>query len=239
MSVWKCFVAATAEELCSVVILYTKFFSFCSIYWRFGFWSSALFAAGWIVLSSVFPQPWYRGPTKIFELNEAAFRDKVQLKKSTTVPVEDVKGPRITEVEDENEKDTKKPEIDSKYWIVMLYANWSVTCLNFEPVLAKLSIEYDLPQLKFGQIDIDVYPNLAEEFGVSKDPASFDLPTLILFQQGKEIRRLPELTMPKEGTKLTKASAAKDTITRLGWNKKSSTVVTAFQLEKIASEKAN
>ncbi|KAI9267024.1 thioredoxin-like protein [Helicostylum pulchrum] len=244
MSVWKCFVAATAEELCSVFILYTKFFSFCSIYWRFGFWSSVLYAVGWIVLSSVFPQPWYRGPTKIFELNEPAFRDKVQLKKPTTVPVDEIKGPRITEL-DANEKEakkpteTKKPEIDSKYWIVMLYANWSVTCLNFEPVLAKLSIEYDLPHLKFGQIDIDVYPNLAEEFGVSKDPASFDLPTLILFQQGKEIRRLPELTMPKEGTKLTKASAAKDAITRLGWNKKSSTVVTAFQLEKIANEKIN
>jgi thioredoxin-like negative regulator of GroEL len=76
-------------------------------------------------------------------------------------------------------------------------------------------------QIILGQIDIDVYPNLAEEFGVSKDPASFDLPTLILFQQGKEIRRLPELTMPKDGVKLTKANAAKDTITRLGWNKKS------------------
>ncbi|GAA5810457.1 hypothetical protein MFLAVUS_003878 [Mucor flavus] len=235
MSVWKCFVAATAEELCSVFIF---------IYWRFGFWSSVLYAVGWIVLSSVFPQPWYRGPTKIFELNEAAFRDKVQLKKPTTVPVDEIKGPRITEL-DANEKEvkkpaeTKKPEIDSKYWIVMLYANWSVTCLNFEPVLAKLSIEYDLPHLKFGQIDIDVYPNLAEEFGVSKDPASFDLPTLILFQQGKEIRRLPELTMPKEGTQLTKVNAAKDAITRLGWNKKSSTVVTAFQLEKIANEKIN
>lgn len=66
-----------------------------------------------------------------------------------------------------------------------------------------------------------MYPDLAEDFGVSKDPASFDLPTLILFQQGKEIRRLPELTLPKDGVKLTKASAAKDTITRLGWNKKS------------------
>lgn len=69
-----------------------------------------------------------------------------------------------------------------------------------------------------------MYPHLAEEFGVSKDPASFDLPTLILFQQGKEIRRLPELTM-KDGTKATKTNTAKDTITRLGWNKKSVSVV--------------
>jgi hypothetical protein len=75
-----------------------------------------------------------------------------------------------------------------------------------------------------GQIDIDVYPDLAEEFGVSKDPASFDLPTLVLFQQGKEIRRLPELII-KDGIKPTKTNAAKDTITRLGWNKKSVSLV--------------
>lgn len=69
---------------------------------------------------------------------------------------------------------------------------------------------------------------MAEEFGVSKDPASFDLPTLILFQQGKEIRRLPELTVTKDGTKASKATAAKDTITRLGWNKKSVSVYHNF-----------
>lgn len=70
-----------------------------------------------------------------------------------------------------------------------------------------------------GQVDIDIYPDLAEEFGVSKDPASFDLPTLILFQQGKEMKRLPELSVTK-GEKISKANAAKDTITRLGWSKK-------------------
>lgn len=111
-----------------------------------------------IVLSTVFPQPWYRGPTKIFELNDAAFRDKVLLKKPATVPVDEIKGPRITEIDDEvvetkGKKKTqeKKPEVSAKYWVVMLYANWSVTCLNFEPVLAKLSIKYDLPHLKFGK----------------------------------------------------------------------------------------
>lgn len=101
-----------------------------------------------LVLSTVIPQPWYRGPTKIFELNDAAFRDKVLLKKPESVPVDDMKGPRITEIKDTEEK---KPDVNAKYWIVMLYANWSVTCLNFEPVLAKLSIKYDLPHLKFGK----------------------------------------------------------------------------------------
>lgn len=117
-----------------------------------------------IVLSTVFPQPWYRGPTKIFELNDTAFREKVLLKKlsstsTTTTGVDEIKGPRITEIDENDDKEDKKKEkekkkldLDSKYWIVMLYANWSVTCLNFEPVLAKLSIEYDLPHLKFGKL---------------------------------------------------------------------------------------
>ncbi|GAN05211.1 conserved hypothetical protein [Mucor ambiguus] len=255
MSIWKCFMAATAEELSSVLILYTKFFTVCSLFWRFGFWYFCLYAIGWIVLSTIFPQPWYRGPTKIYELNEAAFRDKVlhtvkskpssssSTASTSTLPIDEIKGPRITEI-DENEEpkdkgDGKKLNLDAKYWIVMLYANWSVACLNFEAVLAKLSIEYDVPHLKFGQIDIDIYPDLAEEFGVSKDPASFDLPTLLLFQQGKEIRRLPELTITKEGANNTKTNAAKDTITRLGWSKQPSTVINTFQLEKIANEKIN
>jgi hypothetical protein len=176
MSIWKSFMAATAEELSSVIILYTKFFSLCSIYWRFGFWSSVLYTIGWIgkneqlnkkrlkehrnnnsfiVLSTIFPQPWYRGPTKIFELNDTAFKEKVLLKKQQQqTTIDDIKGPRITEIIDDkndDKKEKKKVELDSKYWIVMLYANWSVTCLNFEPVLAKLSIEYDLPHLKFGK----------------------------------------------------------------------------------------
>lgn len=48
MSTWKCFMAATAEELSSVLILYTKFFTVCSLFWRFGFWYSCLYAVGWI-----------------------------------------------------------------------------------------------------------------------------------------------------------------------------------------------
>ncbi|KAI8090291.1 uncharacterized protein B0P05DRAFT_530172 [Gilbertella persicaria] len=252
LSFWKCLMAASAEELCSVLILYAKFFSLCSIFWRFGFWWSCLYTIGWIMLFTIFPQPWYSGPTKIYELNATAFREKVlrgsgkspkpsfssSTSSSSTMPVDDIKGPRISEI-DNMDLSNKKVEPEAKYWIVMLYANWSVSCLNFEAVLAKLSLQYDVPHLKFGQIDIDLYSDLAEEFGVSKDPASFDLPTLILFQQGKEIRRLPELTLAKEGAKNTTTNAAKDTITRLGWSKQPSTVISMFQLDKIYNEKVN
>lgn len=158
-----------------------------------------------LVLSTLFPQPWYRGPTKVIELTGSTFRERVLLKQAKSTP-------KIQEVNEDEE--------EIKYWVVMLYANWSVACLNFESVLAKLSVEYSAPHIKFAKIDVDIYSDLAEEYGVSKDPASFDLPTLVLFHQGKEIRRLPELTVTKEGQTTSKADAAKNTITRLGWNKK-------------------
>lgn len=141
----------------------------------------------------------------MIELTESTFRERVLLKQAKSTP-------KIQEVNEDEE--------EIKYWVVMLYANWSVACLNFESVLAKLSVEYSAPHIKFAKIDVDIYSDLAEEYGVSKDPASFDLPTLVLFHQGKEIRRLPELTVTKEGQTTSKADAAKNTITRLGWNKK-------------------
>jgi hypothetical protein len=58
----------------------------------------------------------------------------------------DIKGPRITEIEDDDDNS------NAKYWVVMLYANWSVSCLNFEAVLAKLSLKYDASHLKFGKV---------------------------------------------------------------------------------------
>ncbi|KAG1459103.1 hypothetical protein G6F56_006238 [Rhizopus delemar] len=209
---WKCFVSITAEELFSVILLYSKFFTLCSLFWRYGFWSTALYIIGWITFSTIFPQPRYQGPTKVVELTMSTFQEKV-LKKA-----------KIQEVSDD-------------YWVVMLYANWSLACLNFEAVLAKLSMDYSDKHVQFGKIDIDIYSDLAEEYGVSKDPASFDLPTLVLFHQGKEIRRLPQLTVTKEGQQASKTDVAKDTITRLGWNKTPSTIIQAFHLEKIKHEK--
>lgn len=224
--------ANTAEELASVLILYTKFFSFCMIYWKHGMGYSVLYLIGWfskwssqgnihvwmysfknhvIALSTLFPQPWYQGPTKIVELSQEDLHTKVKGSKN------------------------KKPS--SKYWVVMLYANWSLACLNFEAVLAKLSLKYSADHIKFGKsiyilqhyhplthifylgkLDIDVYGDVAEEYGISRDPASFDLPALLLFRDGALIRRLPELTVSDESS--SAARTAKDTITRIGWSKK-------------------
>jgi hypothetical protein len=68
-----------------------------------------------------------------------------------------------------------------------------------------------------GKIDIGFYGDVAQEYGVSIDPASLSLPTLVLFKHGVEIRRLPELTVKEDQSN---AAVVKDTITQLGWSKK-------------------
>ncbi|KAI9023027.1 hypothetical protein CLU79DRAFT_791911 [Phycomyces nitens] len=248
LSVWKGFMASTAEELASVLLLYGKVFTCLVLYWEYGFWRFVLYSIGWAVLSTFFPQPWYQGPTKIIELSENMLRERVLKSKKNKgkspaySDVDDIKGPRITELKSDDEEEVEEtPTPASKYWIVMLYANWSVSCLNFEGVLAKLSLEYDCNHIKFGKIDIDVFPDVAQEFGISRDPASFDLPTLLLIQNGIEQKRLPELTVTKEdadgNATSSKANAAKNAITRLGWSKKAPTVINTFKLNKLRSEK--
>ncbi|ORZ13562.1 hypothetical protein BCR42DRAFT_330642 [Absidia repens] len=248
LGVWKCVMSSTAEELASVLILYTKVYTVWNFYWTAGMWNVFLYSIGWVILSTLCPQPWYQGPTKLVELTETAFRQRVCANKkpssspssrptspststttatATTIPASDINGPRITGIDDD-EGDKK-----IKYWVVMLYANWSVACLNFEAVLAKLSLQYDVSHIRFGKIDIGIYSDLAQEYGVSIDPASLSLPTLVLFKYGVELRRLPELTVQED--KLN-TSAVKDTITQLGWSKKPATVINTFQLDKIAAE---
>ncbi|CEI85835.1 hypothetical protein RMCBS344292_00285 [Rhizopus microsporus] len=48
--IWKCIISISAEELSSVIILYTKFFTLCSLFWRIGFWTSFFYIVGWIAL---------------------------------------------------------------------------------------------------------------------------------------------------------------------------------------------
>ncbi|CAO3577335.1 unnamed protein product [Absidia cylindrospora] len=77
LAAWKCLMASSAEELASVLILYSKVYTLWSLYWNIGVWRVCLYFVGWLMLSTVFPQPWYRGPTKLIELTETTFREKV------------------------------------------------------------------------------------------------------------------------------------------------------------------
>lgn len=62
--------------------------------------------------------------------------------------------------------------------LVDFYANWCGPCKMLAPVLEKVS-----SNLKVVKVDVDVFEDLAREYGV------MTIPTLILFENGKEVKR--------------------------------------------------
>jgi len=76
----------------------------------------------------------------------------------------------------------------------------------------------------FGKLDVERWPTLAKEYEVSLSPTSLDLPTLILFKNGKEIKRLPDKTGGADNEELKKIKSqllknTKTTWDRLGWDR--------------------
>nr|DBA15553.1 TPA: hypothetical protein GDO54_004750 [Pyxicephalus adspersus] len=78
-------------------------------------------------------------------------------------------------------------------WLVEFFANWSSECQSFAPIYAELSLKYNCAGLKFGKVDIGRYPDVSTKYSVSTSPLSKQLPTLILFQGGKEVLRRPQV----------------------------------------------
>lgn len=76
-------------------------------------------------------------------------------------------------------------------WLICFYTVWNPSCVNFAPVFAELSAEYNLDNLKFGKIDIGRFPEIAQKYRISDSSFSRQLPTVILFQNGKEVERRP------------------------------------------------
>ncbi len=62
--------------------------------------------------------------------------------------------------------------------LVDFYANWCGPCKMLGPVLEK--VESDIKVIK---VDVDAFEDLAREYGV------MSIPTIILFNEGKEIKR--------------------------------------------------
>ena len=65
--------------------------------------------------------------------------------------------------------------------LVDFWAAWCGPCQRITPLLEELAAER--PDVKFCKIDVDADPQLAISFGVSS------IPTLVLLQNGKEVRR--------------------------------------------------
>ena len=75
---------------------------------------------------------------------------------------------------------------------VLCFATWASNSVSIMPVIAELSLKY-YPKIQFCKIDIGRYAGIAKMHNVSIKPTTKQLPTIILFENGKEKGRLPQI----------------------------------------------
>ncbi|XP_046734106.1 thioredoxin-related transmembrane protein 2 homolog [Diprion similis] len=120
-----------------------------------------IFGIIFILCGLVLPEPTYQGPENVVYLRAASG------------------------LQDELQRDNRI------IWLVAFYTVWNPACVNFAPTFAQLSAEYALDNLKFGKVDIGRYPDAGAKYNISDSSMSRQLPTLILFKEGKEVQRRP------------------------------------------------
>lgn len=76
-------------------------------------------------------------------------------------------------------------------WVIEFHAVWNPSCVNFAPIFSQLSHEYHLPNLRFGKIDVGRCPDAAKKYHVSDSSLSRQLPSVLLFRNGKVVARRP------------------------------------------------
>lgn len=122
---------------------------------------AAVFGGLFALVGLVFPQPRATTPAAVGVLNRASFAERVTRNKHKTVTV------------------------------VWFHAPWSPRCTGLTPLLNRLVGAYDHPRLRWTKLDVSVWPDVAAGLDISVAATSQQLPTIIVFGQGKELARLP------------------------------------------------
>ncbi|KAL6296362.1 hypothetical protein ACE6H2_004504 [Prunus campanulata] len=81
----------------------------------------------------------------------------------------------------------------SRLWLVEFRAAYSPACIRSSRCFPELSITYSNKNFSFGIVDLGLFPNAAEYFGISVSGSMSQLPTYVLFSHGAEVARYPEL----------------------------------------------
>lgn len=80
----------------------------------------------------------------------------------------------------------------SRFWLVEFRALCSSACIHASRCFPELSITYSNKNLSFGIVDLGLFPNAAEKFGISLSGGMDQLPTYILFENATEVTRFPD-----------------------------------------------
>jgi thiol-disulfide isomerase/thioredoxin len=92
---------------------------------------------------------------------------------------------RGSDLEEELERDKRT------VWLIELYTTWSPPSIEFSSVFSEISAKYSLENLRFGKVDLARNAEIAQKYKINTSSLSKQLPTLILFRNGKEFMRRP------------------------------------------------
>ncbi|KAL1532523.1 thioredoxin-related transmembrane protein 2-like [Salvia divinorum] len=79
----------------------------------------------------------------------------------------------------------------SKFWMVEFRSQSTSSCIRASSFIPELSVTFSNKNLSFVTIDLGLFPNAAEKFGISLG-SLHQLPAYVLFHDGTGILRLPE-----------------------------------------------
>ncbi|RKP13516.1 hypothetical protein BJ684DRAFT_9936 [Piptocephalis cylindrospora] len=188
LATYKTWACPTAEERTGLCLLYSKFLSLYLLY-QGGSWSAmALFLVNWLLVYVVIRPARYWGPAKAFPLTEDGVRKAVSLTEVAR---------SHKQAKQRKKLDTADQSFMAEAWVILFETKWAPAARYFTVPFAELANTYTSSRLHFGRVDLDVYSALKLKYGIATDSASLDIPTVILFREGKEMLRLPSKTTGK------------------------------------------
>lgn len=90
----------------------------------------------------------------------------------------------ITQLEEEVLKGTNA-------WLILFYSEINTECIGTMSLWSQMSLNFTTKSLKFGKVCIDSSQFLAKKCAIDTSAYSKQLPTLVLYSNGKEQKRFP------------------------------------------------
>ncbi|SGY77566.1 BQ5605_C005g03670 [Microbotryum silenes-dioicae] len=177
------------------------------------------------VVSFVFPQPPYLGPSKMKHFDTLSFDEDVIVPPMTKFSSETTNSTtseaKITEISSDSTADDygKRSNTSDVWYVVLFHVEWSRKSRELEMTLARMSNQLAPSTLSFGVVTPESTPPIFYDLDLSTSVTSSfqDLPLIALYHRGELVDRLP-----KNAQKIAlERKERREEMRRQGWSSKS------------------
>jgi hypothetical protein len=161
----------TVDHFLMSLVLFSKVY-IITMLWNVDRQLMGWFCVVVFALFALLKTPRYNGPTKVTLMNkgqlEEAIADIARRKKTAAGGTRSI--------------------------LLEITAGWHTGSLCYAPTFAELSLRFSSDELSFASVDIARWPAIAATYNISRSAySSTQLPSYIMIEQGKEVKRLPPM----------------------------------------------